>query len=57
MCGESNVKYVCTGSCGGCVSEEEFNAGKNTCAAPDCDKHGQPLEKKEESSGGGGCCS
>lgn len=42
------VRYICTGSCGGSVSEEEFIAGKNTCASPNCEKHGQPLEKNVE---------
>lgn len=42
----AEVKYVCTGSCGGQVSEEEYNQGKTTCGDPNCEKHGQPLEKK-----------
>ncbi len=37
-------RYVCTGECQGSVSEEEYKQGKNKCAAPDCDKHGEPLE-------------
>ena len=42
------VRYVCEGTCGGSVSEEEYNAGKTTCGAGDCPKHGQPLVRKEE---------
>lgn len=39
--------YVCTGACGGSVSEEEFKKGKNKCAARDCDRHGKPLVKED----------
>ena len=42
------VRYACEGTCGGSVSEEEYNAGKTTCGAGDCPKHGQPLVRKEE---------
>ena len=42
----AEVRYVCTGSCGGMVTEEEHKSGKTTCAATDCEKHGQPLEKR-----------
>lgn len=42
------TRYICTGECGGSVSEEEFKAGKNTCAAEGCSKHGQPLVPEEE---------
>ena len=41
------IKYVCEGSCGGSVTEEEFESGKTTCAAKDCENHGKPLIKKE----------
>ena len=43
----SEVTYVCEGSCGGSVTEEEFDQGKTTCAAEDCEKHGQPLVRRE----------
>ena len=42
----AEVKYVCTGSCGGSVTEEEHAQGKTTCALETCEKHGQPLEKR-----------
>jgi len=41
------VRYVCTGSCGGSVSEEEYTEGQK-CATESCEKHGQPLVRKEE---------
>jgi hypothetical protein len=41
------TNYICTGSCGGSVTEEEFNNGKNTCGDPNCEKHGQLLEKRQ----------
>ncbi len=40
------TRYVCEGSCGGMVTEEEFNAGKNVCGAEECEKKGEPLVKK-----------
>jgi hypothetical protein len=40
------VRYVCEGSCGGFVSEEEYKPGQ-TCAAESCEKHGHPLVRKE----------
>ena len=42
-----SIKYICTGSCGGSVSEEEFASGKNICAAENCEKKGQPLVRQE----------
>ena len=42
------VRYACEGTCGGSVSEEEYNSGKNVCGMEDCPKHGQPLVRKEE---------
>jgi len=41
------TRYICTGSCGGSVSEQEYESGKKTCGAKSCEKHGQPLEKNE----------
>lgn len=40
------TKYVCTGTCGGSVTEAQFKAGKKTCAAKGCTRHGKPLVKK-----------
>jgi len=40
-------RYVCTGSCGGMVTEEEYKQGKNRCSVEGCTKHGQPLEERE----------
>ena len=40
--------YVCTGGCGGKVTEEEYKSGKTTCGDPNCPKHGQPFDKREE---------
>ena len=35
--------FVCTGSCHGVATEEQFQNGATTCAAEACEKHGQPL--------------
>ena len=40
------TKYVCQGTCGGMVTEEEFNQGKNVCQTPGCTHEGQPFVKK-----------
>jgi hypothetical protein len=37
--------YVCTGGCGGRVTEEEYRAGKTTCGAATCAKHEQPFTR------------
>jgi hypothetical protein len=42
----SQTKFVCEGNCGGSVTEEEFNQGKNVCATPGCTHEGHPLVKK-----------
>ena len=41
------IKYICTGSCGGSVSEEEFKKGKNKCQNTKCEKKGRHLEKRK----------
>ncbi len=41
------VHYVCTGGCGGSVTQEEYNDGKTTCGDEDCEKYGQPFERKD----------
>lgn len=42
----TSKRYVCNGTCGGSVSEEEFNAGKNVCSTEGCNMKGQPLVEK-----------
>ncbi len=42
----AEVRYVCEGSCGGMVTQEEHDSGKTTCADPNCEKHGEALEKR-----------
>lgn len=42
----AKVVYVCTGGCGGKVSEEEYKAGKTTCGAKDCPNFGKAFEKR-----------
>ena len=42
----AEVRYVCSGSCGGIVAQDEYNSGKTTCADPTCEKHGKALEKR-----------
>jgi hypothetical protein len=51
--GKTMVKthYGCKGSCGGEVTEEQFNAGKKTCGDKSCDQYGKPLEKMSYCSG------
>ncbi len=41
------VRYVCTGGCGGSVSEEQYKNGKRTCGAKDCKKYGKSFDRKE----------
>ena len=43
---ENKIKYVCTGGCGGSVTEEEYNSDNTVCGTLTCPKHGQPFEKK-----------
>lgn len=45
---QKKVKYVCEGTCGGEVTEEEYNAGKQTCQALDCPHFQQPFKRVEE---------
>lgn len=40
--------YVCTGGCGGKVSEEEYKAGKTTCGTEGCPLFGHPFVKRLE---------
>ncbi|TAL57390.1 MAG: hypothetical protein EPN86_02180 [Nanoarchaeota archaeon] len=40
--------YACPGTCGGIVSEEEYNSGKKTCGAESCTFFGKPLEPKDQ---------
>ncbi|MBD3427109.1 MAG: hypothetical protein GF409_07775 [Candidatus Omnitrophica bacterium] len=42
----ADIRYVCTGPCGGFVVEEDYEKGKKTCQEPNCSKHGEPLEKR-----------
>ena len=41
-----STQYICTGGCGGAVSEEEFDGGTQSCGAESCQNHGQPFEKR-----------
>jgi len=41
------AQYVCE-ACGGSVSEEEYAAGKTTCATEGCSHKGQPFVRKED---------
>lgn len=43
----SEVRYVCEGTCGGSVSQEEFDSGKNACATEGCPNKGMALVRKE----------
>lgn len=38
--------YICTGGCGGKVTEEEYMKGANVCQADGCPHKGQPLERR-----------
>ena len=42
------AKYICTGTCGGSVTEEEYNAGKHVCGTEGCAHEGQPFERVED---------
>lgn len=45
------ARYVCTGTCGGSVNEEEYQAGKTTCGTSGCTKEGQPFTRREDAAG------
>lgn len=38
--------YICTGGCGGKVTQEQYEGGIQTCQAKDCPKYGQPFDKR-----------
>ncbi len=40
------VVYVCTGGCGGRVTEDEYNQGKTTCGTVGCPRYGQSFERR-----------
>jgi len=40
------VRYICTGSCHGVATEEQHSQGATVCQAEDCEKRGQPLQKR-----------
>ena len=42
------AKYICTGTCGGSVTEEEYNAGKHVCGTEGCTHEGQPFDRVED---------
>jgi len=39
-------KYVCNGTCGGSVTEEQFQSGMNVCSTEGCPMKGHPLVEK-----------
>ncbi len=39
-------QYVCTGTCGAVVSEEEYNNGLTVCGAEVCTMKGQPFAER-----------
>jgi hypothetical protein len=41
--------YICTGSCGAHISQDEFDGGLTTCGTEGCTMHGHPFT--EESAG------
>lgn len=40
------ARYVCTGTCGGSVDEEEFKKGKNKCGMKGCTMYRKSLVRK-----------
>ena len=44
----NNTVYVCTGSCHGVATKEQYDAGAKTCGAKTCERHGMPLERREK---------
>jgi len=42
------AQYVCTGTCGGSVSEAEYGEGKTTCGTLGCSRNGQPFTRREK---------
>lgn len=35
--------YICTGSCGAHITEEEYNKGLTACGTEGCTMHGHPF--------------
>ncbi len=42
------AKYICEGTCGGSVSEEEFNAGKHVCGTEGCTNEGEEFTRVKD---------
>jgi len=42
----SEVKYVCEGTCGAELTEEEYNNGNHVCKSDGCTHLGQPFKRK-----------
>ena len=38
--------YVCTGGCGAVISQEQYDAGLQSCGADGCDHKDQAFEKR-----------
>lgn len=41
------VKYICEGTCGAQISQEEYNAGLQACGTEGCTHKGQPFKRVE----------
>ena len=44
------TRYKCEGTCGGSVSEEEYESGKNVCGTEGCTHEGKTFSRSEENS-------
>ena len=41
------LRYLCTGSCGSCITEEQQQAqGAASCQQKSCGRYGQPLKRR-----------
>ncbi len=45
MAGGIEVRYVCAGSCGGWVTEAQYNSGKTSCGAKACPMYKHEFKK------------
>ncbi len=45
--GNLGLRYLCTGSCGSCRTEEQQQAqGATSCQQKSCGRYGQPLKRR-----------
>ncbi len=44
---EKKHAYICSGTCGAVLTEEEYGRSKRICGTPGCDHEGKPFVRAE----------